>query len=419
MATHWRSRLRDDDGISLVEIMVSIVILGIALTAFAGTITQALATITGDEQFVRGNQAAADLVEESRAQAWECIGLDDSAPGWTTTGANGPMVAMDTGCTAQPVNLPSHTVTVDGQAYDVTREVVWVDDAGVPGTENHKRITVTLDWTVRDRVYTATQESLRVPTPDEVAVVPLGSPSPSPSPTPPPTTACSGRILSMTISPANVAITPYGLTAEAISVVVETCPGTSGVTLAGVTSADQLTTRPMVANPTGSDTRWVVNLPKGTPNFIEGTKNWRALAQGSVPEAERTATRQIRFFRDNNLPAVIIVSSTVSPSFCVNNNGDLLRSSTVTIVVENITQQSDGRVDIGFKKNEAIPATFVSSDGVSRSTWRVTLNAPYRVGKNNVTMYVNAERLVDNARAAESQTNPSIAERSEASACPA
>lgn len=415
MALWLRMRVRDDSGISLVEIMVSIVILGIALTAFAGTITSVLGNITQDEQFVRGNQVAADLVEESRAQAWDCIGLDSTAPGWTTTGAQGPMVEMDSGCTAQEVNLPEHAVTIDVQDYDVTREVAWVDDSAVPGATNYKRITVTLDWSVRGRDYTAGQESVRVPTPDEVPVASLsGTPTPTPTPTP---TSCAGQIQSMTITPSSVAITPSGLTDEAIVVVATTCAGTTGVTLGGETAADSLSTRSMVATPAGSTTRWELSFPRGTPNFDEGVKTWRASASGN------TVTQQITFYQQTTLPPVVITAVTPTPgnAWCVFDNGgskDALRETvTLAVAVTGLTDGSSGTVSVRWTTAAgSTTASFNSTTG----TWRATIPSTARFTGTTTTVYVTATRTVDNAQAAESATTVTINRvKSNVVACPA
>jgi Tfp pilus assembly protein PilV len=415
-----RERLHAEEGISLVEIMVSIVILGIALTAFAGTITSALGTIARDEQYVRANQVAADLVEEIRAQPWRCMGLDTTKPGWSSTGTGGatmvplPTTAPPAGqpaCTSGDAHAGTSVESVDGQQYAVRRQVVWVDDPAMAGAENHKRVVVTLDWTVRGRPYQTTQESLRVPRPtaDEV---PVGNAPP------PPPASCAGQVTGMSITPATVAITPSGLTDEAIVVVVETCAGTTGVTLAGMAAADDLSPRSMVASPTGSTTRWQLSFPVGTPNFSAGTKNWRATATGAAATAgTNTAIRQITFYQQAALPPVRIVSVAFAPSLCMSNQGILYRASTATITVEGIVN-AQASVTLRPGPGTAQSAAFQAATA-TQSTWVLTLATGTDVGQNSVNIAVNAVRTADNQRAAEVQPDPTFTRSNNAGSCPA
>ncbi len=414
LTLHW---LRDDDGISLVEIMVSIVILGVALTAFAGTITKALATITQDEQFVRGNQLAADLVEEVRAQPWYCVGLDATKPGWSATAPGGqPMARMENPapagqapCVSGSPHLGTATRMIDQQSYAVQREIVWIDDPAIPGTQDHKRVTVQLDWTVRGRAYSATQESLRTPSQLEVPVTGAAAP--------PPATNCSGQITAMSITPGSVAITASGLTDEAVVVVVETCSGTTGVTLRGAVATDQLSTRSMVAAPAGSTTRWELSFPRGTPNFTAGTKNWIALGSGTAPLMDREVTRQIVFYNQAALPPVQILTVDGTPQLCVESNGRLRRPTTLTITVQGITSDA-GVVTARPDKGTAITAVFATATSTG-STWTLTIATGVDVGTNNkATIFVNATRNADNAKAAEVQPNLSVTSPNSNTACP-
>lgn len=384
----WRRLRADDYGISLVEVLVSIVILGIALAAFAGTITSALATITSDEQVVRGNQLAADLVEDVRSLPWACIGFaatdSDYVPGPAT-------VTVDTasGCTgAPPPRMTADTRTVDGQPYRVTRTIDWVDVADVPGTQNHKIITVSLDWTVRGNAYTTSTSSIRIPTTQEV---PLDAVD---------TTCTPGSIARLSVTPTIVEIATSGQTNETISVVVDTCSPSSTVRLDAVTVGDFLLT-PINAEKTS----WRIAMAVGTPNFQPGTLDWVVTATSTTSAVPVTATQTMTFFYANTLPPLDVTAITPTAILCVNENGTdqqrLRNAVSVTITLEGMTAVSQGTVTLGWTSvNNTTPATLQSATATG-STWRATIPVGTRFTDASTTLSAIAIRAADNASASE------------------
>lgn len=382
----WRRLRADDDGISLVEVMVSIVILGIALAAFAGTITSALATITSDEQVVRGNQLAADLVEEVRSLPWDCIGFQTTDSGYVA----GPQTAeVDGTCSGStPPRMTADTRTVDGQAYRVTRSIDWVDVPDVAGTQNHKLITVSLDWTVRGNEYTTATSSIRVPTTREVpldAVVETCTP---------------GSITRLSVSPTIVEIATSGQTNERISVVVDTCSRSSTVVLDAVTVGGF-----SLAATNPERTSWQVALAVGTPNFRPGTLDWVVTATSTTSAVPVTATQKMTFFLASELSPLDVTAIIPGAIFCVDSNGNdqerLRVDVPVTITVEGLTATSQGTVTLGWTSvNNTRPATFQSATATG-STWRATIPAGTRFTGTSTTLSAIAIRAADNGSATE------------------
>ncbi|CAN5342852.1 hypothetical protein BH23ACT9_BH23ACT9_19460 [soil metagenome] len=380
----------DDDGISLVEILVSIVILGIALAAFAGTIVSALGAITSDEQVVRGNQTAADIIEEVRTLPWACIGFDPSDADYIATAGT---VDIEPECTGEAFDarprMTAHTRNVDGQDYRVTRAISWVDDPAVAGTRNHKLIAVSLDWTVRGNDFSTATSSIRVPTPREV---PLNAVD---------TTCVPGTITRLSITPTIVEIAPSGQTNEVISVVVDTCTSSSTVRLNAVTVGDFLLT------PTNATerTRWQITLGVGTPNFTPGTLDWVVTATPSDSAVSTTASQTMTFFLASTLPPLDVTAITPGGAFCVDNNSstqDRLRIAVpVTITVQGMTVASQGTVTLGWTSvNNNIPATLVSATSTT-STWTATVPVGTRFTGTSTTLSAIAIRSADNADASE------------------
>jgi Tfp pilus assembly protein PilV len=399
--------LADDDGISLVEVLVGIVILGIALAAFAGTIISALAAITSDEQVVRGNQAAADTVEEVRSLPWECIGFAPGDPGYVATPTSVEITADCSGPARTNRPPATDTMTVDGQDYQVTRSITWVDAAGVAGTRNHKRVDVTLDWTVRGNAYSTSTSSIRVPT---TAEVPVNDTS----------VACTpGRITRLSITPTIVEIASSGQTNETISVVVDTCSASSTVRLNAVTVGD------FPLSPINAErTSWRIVLAQGTPNFAPGTLDWVVTATPADSSTADTARQTMTFFRASELVPLDVTAITQGRSFCVDDNGpdrDRLRIAVpITITVQGMTASNQGTVTLGWTSvNDSRPATFVSSTTTS-STWTTTVPVGTRFTATSTTLSAIAIRAADNADATETlvSASPSFVRINQNTACP-
>ncbi len=102
----------DDAGVSIVEVLVAITILALTMTATASSVIQALEVARDSRESVLGANIAQFELERLRS-----IPFVD----WVTSARTG---SNNTATTTERAAGP------DGQVYDVTREVVWVEAGG-------------------------------------------------------------------------------------------------------------------------------------------------------------------------------------------------------------------------------------------------------------------------------------------------
>lgn len=173
----------DESGISLVEMLVAILILGVVLAGMARTIIGSLTSVQGQERLVQATALGNELAEELQALPWEGATLCStevmpaSAFGGLTFGGRPLVVNDDTDCTTRGFPKPVvNGVTRNGLSFDVRRAIVWEDDlsdndpvTGVDpdGAEDFKRFILTISWLERGSTRSTVVESVRSPGPDE------------------------------------------------------------------------------------------------------------------------------------------------------------------------------------------------------------------------------------------------------------
>ncbi len=104
------------DGFSLIEVLVSLVILSISLLALAGLMT----TATKNNTFSGHLTEAATLVQD-RFEALKVLSWDDIVSG-------------------------NDRITIRGLDYDRTWTVVLGPNSPAPPNDNEKRVTMTVSW---------------------------------------------------------------------------------------------------------------------------------------------------------------------------------------------------------------------------------------------------------------------------------
>ena len=129
MKTGWRSA---DGGVTLVELIVALAILGILLTSLSRVMVNALDLSRNNAHRVVATNLAAGAISDLQSRPFpELEGLVDSDP------------------------EPTWTESVDGRDFELTREIFWssnLADAGVclgavgAADENILRITVEVTW---------------------------------------------------------------------------------------------------------------------------------------------------------------------------------------------------------------------------------------------------------------------------------
>lgn len=191
MTERWRAVMVREHGVSLIEMLVAILILGVVLAAFASSMAGSLRAVTSDQRLVGANALATEIVEEIKGLPWEQAALyqaeAESQLGVTKlSGENLVLIAGARPGGGSAVPEPIRTFTRNGVAYTVTVHITWVDDDAdgqgptdaTGDRDDYKRITVDLAWQTRGhgrdlrvaalRAAETAERPLRVDAPDEI-----------------------------------------------------------------------------------------------------------------------------------------------------------------------------------------------------------------------------------------------------------
>lgn len=125
---------RGEAGFSFVELLVTIIIAGVAFAAMVPLFVQAQKTMSGDQVRNAALQLAQDKMEKVRALDYDLITADNLNSATFASGQFGTTVNWSTG------GGGSRTFTV---AYAVDL----VPTGSAPGKESYKQVTVTVSWT--------------------------------------------------------------------------------------------------------------------------------------------------------------------------------------------------------------------------------------------------------------------------------
>ncbi len=179
MLTWLHHRLTRDDGVSLVEMMVAVFILGLTLAALASTTITALAAVSSNELLVRATALGNESIEHMKGTPWDETGFytgDAFAPApWPAPDANtvylpGSRAASGASCeSAVPPKPYCAGVIRDGISYTIVNEIIWVDDPSATPTDpqDYKNLVTTVTWSDKGTSRQVRSESLRSPTPAE------------------------------------------------------------------------------------------------------------------------------------------------------------------------------------------------------------------------------------------------------------
>lgn len=403
-----RARLAaGEQGVSLVEVLVSVGIIGVALTGFASVLGASLVSISREQSHVRGSQLANQLVEEMRSLEFGQVGFyrdDDGFVDSAAVVALGPSRPSDS---TAPLPGPE-TVEHDGTAYTVTRTIAWVDDAadGVGAADansdtfDFKGMTVQLAWSDRGQAYDYTAASSWAPSTTDV---PLHE------------AACADfRILDGVppLGAREFEISPSGVLLDPLNVYVKTC----GQAATAVLTLGNLLTVPLHAV-AGTDDEFelsligLVGLPVGE---VVATISATA-ADGSVA----TWTETIVFFTSSLLGPLDIQVPTVSPGLCVRATGthSAWRASTVQVQVHGFPAPDEVTVAWSDPAG-SVAAGYHALLPLIGEGWRADLPAGTVLDGSSTTLTITARRLLDNATVGESFVVP-VTRTDLALTCPA
>lgn len=204
-------------GFTLVELVVGIAILGIGFLALAGATTAGTRLIVQGKQRQAATEEANGRLEHIRNVPYAQVALtttpahsadaadpdyyvDPSGPNYdhAHSGTYEPIVIDATA--GQVLHLDG-TVVVGSTSLSVYQYVTWVDDPGITGTQDYKRVTIAVTYAASSNPGRArsvqvsallTSGTVSVGGSQSGATQGSGStPTPSPTPTPTPTAGCS------------------------------------------------------------------------------------------------------------------------------------------------------------------------------------------------------------------------------------
>lgn len=157
---HIATHLSEEDGFSLPEALMSMVLLAIVFVALAGTITSVLGGLNRARRFQQATALGNQLIEEARDLSFDDIILDSTDPDLAANAEivgspemydpdrGGPLVAEEMVlATTGAVITHRELITVDSVDYEIRRYVTWVDDSVQGGPDrDYKRFQVTIGW---------------------------------------------------------------------------------------------------------------------------------------------------------------------------------------------------------------------------------------------------------------------------------
>ena len=171
----------DDAGMSLVEMLVALLVLGVILAAFASSLISFSKMSIVNERRVQASAFLGTLHEELQSLRWQdagvyahelaelsVLGADLSTDPPTLDGEPLVVIAEPDDARSERVPLTSGTRQVDGRTYEFFQAVTW--DTSTPIEETVKRFTTLVRWTVGETTYEQRFESTRAGTPSEVEV---------------------------------------------------------------------------------------------------------------------------------------------------------------------------------------------------------------------------------------------------------
>lgn len=152
-------RLRSEEGLGLVELMISILLIGMILMGLATSLVTSLQAIRIAEKASLATAVHQEVLERDVALPWQYIGIELSDPDYEPeVNEEGKATPFDT------VGLPDdariqprkQVITRENVDFNITRDIYWVDEA--------KRIRTTISWTEGGDTATSVFYAMRLPT---------------------------------------------------------------------------------------------------------------------------------------------------------------------------------------------------------------------------------------------------------------
>lgn len=292
---HSAALAQRDEGMTLVEVIVAMFLVGIILMALAATLLSSLRAININETEVRASSIAQQELELLQTLEWDAAVLYEdeigAAPREWSDALDAPGVfdgrelvtrpaPASPSARLAPVPVPVSTIEQAGVVYSVYRYVTWID-RNEDGTPDTKRFDVRVAWEGRNSQRALSASAERTPTQGEAASTDLGT-----------------RILQFTVSPDPAdldSVTGFNVSSVRFHVRLNT--GSTGGTLRyyvlvenpGWNEGDpfesrfrwELVTAAMSGSsphPSGGHSAWSYTMPTSAHRFVNGPMDVQFLA---------------------------------------------------------------------------------------------------------------------------------------------
>lgn len=295
-------RLATDEGLTLVEMLVAILIVGVILAALAATLVGSLRQNVRSERQVVAAALHTEANERLQASQWQNaviyrnevaaltpVGVNAAASPPTFEGlpvATRPAYATPSDRIAE-VPEPVRTVTRSDIEFTVYQIVVWVD-RDADGVDDTKRFITLVEWDEFGRTQQTRFESERIPTPSDLLAA-----------------EDDFRLLQFDIGPSpSVLNATTAATTQDIEVVVRFSEGVATpppLRFYSLNSSNNLVLRSVNLNPLGPDpaggwVTWTGTLAAGTYRFPNGPRNFSVTGTAAQPPVRTvTGTSTVEF----------------------------------------------------------------------------------------------------------------------------
>jgi hypothetical protein len=288
-----RRRASDEEGFTLVELVVSLMLITLVLSSFLMVTLQAVAGGRIADGRTKANQILTERLELLQATKWSLTGLFAGDCGyWGATDGGEPTVTL-TGSRAgsEPYPLLGGScaattgqagISRGGNTYTVQQHITWRDDPAdgtggsdtdYDGTHDQKHFTVTVSWTQAGKLRSVSADAYRSPTTSEVT---------------PKAPKAVGFVLDASATGDQILDSTNALS-TAITLTVVTSQAASSVTTTYQTRTG--TTVPQALTPDASYTTWTKTLPVGACCFNAGAEIFNF--SGTAGSAVANATAQV------------------------------------------------------------------------------------------------------------------------------
>lgn len=278
-------RPSSEEGLGLIELMVSMLIIGLVLTALASALITSLREIDRNEALIHATALQQEILEQTVSLPWELIGLYSDKPGFQTTVTEDTdtFTTVDLGPAGGPgddrVPPPLRTDTRGGTEYTVRTDIYRIDADGDAVFES-KRVRTTVTWSALGLSQESVSHATRAETGQEIDD--------------------SFEVLHFAPSPNEIQLDVAGKTVGPINFNVKfTKPAFPG-SLSVPTPAGALTLTLVSENVEG--TLWSGELPAGTEVLSGDQLVELSATSDSVPSESATAAVTVTFVPDGAAP---------------------------------------------------------------------------------------------------------------------